>query len=133
MTALLLLVTLLQPMDPATVVREAYLAFNAHDAERFVSHVAADVQWFTVTGSELKTETAGREPLLAYLQRYFKSLPTVRSRMDPSFVVGNKVAVREVVTWTSSSGERSQSALAVYEVVDGKIRRVWYYEATKAP
>ena len=26
MTALLLLVTLLQPMDPATVVREAYLA-----------------------------------------------------------------------------------------------------------
>ncbi len=29
--------------------------------------------------------------------------------------------------WQGKNGERTQSALAVYEVEEGRVRRVWYY------
>ena len=44
---------------------------------------------------------------------------------------GSFVAIREHVRWQTETGEKSQAALAVYEVRDGKIRRVWYYPAEK--
>jgi len=39
------------------------------------------------------------------------------------------VSVRERVRWQGKSGERTQSALAVHELQDGRIRRVGYFPA----
>ena len=125
----LTLALLAQHLSPERVVGQAYEAFNAHDVDQFVSHVSEDVRWMTVRGDAVATETAGREALRTYLQRYFRRLPTVRSRIESVSAVAGHVAVHERVTWTSARGERSQSALAVYEVVRGRITRVWYYEA----
>ena len=45
-------------------------------------------------------------------------------------VSGRYVTVRERASWTSKSGEkRSQASLAVYEIRDGLVARVWYYPA----
>ena len=47
------------------------------------------------------------------------------------WTVGPYVAIRERVSWTAKSGRRTQTALGVYEVRDGRVRRVWYYPAVR--
>jgi hypothetical protein len=40
------------------------------------------------------------------------------------------VTVRERAFWTTKGGEeRSQAAVAVYEIRDSLVERVWYYPA----
>jgi len=39
------------------------------------------------------------------------------------------VTFLERASWTSQKGERTQSSVAVYEVREEKIVRVWYYPA----
>jgi len=41
------------------------------------------------------------------------------------------VAVRERVFWQGKGGEKSLFSLAVYEVLNEKISRVWYFPAEK--
>ena len=118
-----------QATDPTVTVARVYAAFNAHDAGGFVEQVSEDIRWLTVTRDGVKVETTGREALSKYLARYFETTPGVSSRIQSSFFVGSHVAVHERVTWQSPRGERSQSAMAVYEVVNGRITRVWYYDA----
>lgn len=119
------------PASPETTVRSAYDAFNARDAEAFVSHVSEDVRWMSVSGESVRTETSGRDALRTYLARYFRSVPTVQSRIESLIVASSFVAVHERVTWRSASGEKTQSALAVYQVNDGRIVAVWYHDVVK--
>ena len=50
--------------------------------------------------------------------------------LEDSLVSGRFVTVRERASWTSESGEeRSQASVAVYEIRDGLVARVWYYPA----
>lgn len=58
---------------------------------------------------------------------YFRSLPDVRSTIEASFENGPWVTVRERVHWTGASGPRTQASIAVYEIRDGRVRRVWYF------
>ncbi len=37
------------------------------------------------------------------------------------------VSAVETAHWQSKGQERSQASLSVYEIIDGKVRRVWYY------
>ena len=61
---------------------------------------------------------------------YFESTPSARSIIEDSMVSGRYVTVRERASWKTGSGEeRSQASVAVYEIRDGLIARVWYYPA----
>jgi hypothetical protein len=111
-----------------TAVRALYDAFNTGSADALVAYVADDVKWMTVTGQSVAVEAAGKEPLRASMGRYFRSLPTVRSRIESLMAAGDFVTVHERVTWRAASGEKTQSALAVYKVTGGRIASVWYYE-----
>ena len=111
-----------------TAVRALYDAFNTGSADALVAHVADDVKWMSVTGQSVAVEAAGKEPLRASMTRYFRSLPTVRSRIEAIMSAGDFVTVHERVTWRAATGERTQSALAVYKVRDNRIVSVWYYE-----
>ena len=130
--ASLLLAVGLQPPAPVaaaeTTVRALYEAFNTGSADALVAHVADDVKWMTVTGQSVAVEAAGKEPLRASMARYFRSLPTVRSRIEAIMSAGDYVTVHERVTWRAAAGDRTQSALAVYKVRDRRIVSVWYYE-----
>lgn len=63
------------------VVRQLYTAFKAHEAAALVAHVSDDVRWMTVAGDTVVVETSGRDALRASMSRYFRSTPTVRSRI----------------------------------------------------
>lgn len=114
--------------EPLAVVYGQVDAFNRHNAEDLLSWVTPDVAWMSVMGDSTVVEVRGREMLLSYMQTYFEAQPTVRSEVEDAVVTGDFVAVRERASWTTAGGEaRSQAALAVYEVRDGLIQRVWYY------
>jgi len=117
---------------PEAVVRAQLAAFNAQDVEAMVRQVAQDFVWYTIKGDEMSVEVRGIEALKKGMHSYFMSLPSARSEIHTMSTNGNFVSVRERATWKSKTGEdRSQNALAVYEVVDGRIRRVWYYPVQK--
>lgn len=117
---------------PEAVVRAQLAAFNVRDVEAMIRLVTDDFVWYNIKGDEMSVEARGREALKKGMEGYFKSLPSARSEIHTMSTNGYFVSVRERATWKSKSGEdRSQNALAVYEVIDGKIKRVWYYPAQK--
>jgi outer membrane protein assembly factor BamB len=115
--------------DPGEVVEGLLQAFNDHDVDAMATFVADDVQWLAVQGAEIAVEADGKEALVAGMKGYFASIPKARSEAEGTFVSGRYVTVRERAYWTVDGEDRSQSSLAVYEVEDGKVLRVWYYPA----
>lgn len=106
-------------------------AFSKHDVADLVARTHADVEWLSIDGSTVSVETRGQEALAAYLQKYFEGCPSCRSTVEISSVSGNFVAAIETAHWESKGEKRSQASLSVYEITDGKIRRVWYYPTAK--
>ena len=123
---------LAQPASPEAAVRANLDAFNRHDVEALVATVAPDFAWFNIDGEKLLPDTRGRDALRKGMAAYFKSQPSVRSGFESLTVNGAFVSVKERASWNNKVGEpRSQVALAVYEVRDGLILRVWYFPAEK--
>lgn len=115
----------------ATVVRGYIAAYNAHDIEAVLSFLAPDFVWLSVVGDSVAVEARGREAIRTQLTDYFRSLPSARSELEALTVLGPWVSARERALWVGASGPRAQSSLSVYEVRDGKVRRVWYYPVVR--
>lgn len=120
-----------RPAGALAVVEAQFQAFNRHDAAALAAGVAPDFVWLSVSGDSVAVEVRGRAEFERGMAAYFAEFPDVRSAMENAVVNGRFVAFRERVRWTGKNGERSQSSLAVYEVEDGLIRRVWYYPAVR--
>ncbi len=117
---------------PEAVVRAHLVAFNAKDIDAMAKRVAEDYVWYNVSGDQMSIESKGRDALRKGMEGYFKNLPSAKSELHMLSTNGNFVSVRERATWKTKSGEdRSQNAFAIYEVVDGLIKRVWYYPTQK--
>lgn len=116
--------------DPADVVAKLIIAFNEHSAEAMSGLVTDDFQIYYV-GEDGKAVLGltGADALRKEMERYFEALPDVRTTSEASIVTGRFFAFRERVTWTQGDRERTQSSLAVYELKERKIHRVWYYPA----
>lgn len=118
--------------SPKDSVIEFVAAFTRHDLPALLAFTHADIEWLTISESTVLIETRGQEALGASLRSYFDSCPTCQATVEVSSVNGNFVSAVETATWQSKEGvARAQSSLSVYEFVDGKIRRVWYYPAAK--
>lgn len=126
-----------QPAPPRTVLQEPaaaeqvilaqLAAFNAGDVETMVANVAEDFVWFAVEANYTEPRLRGREAFRTSMLQYFAAVPSARAEVEAIFPVGGFVAVRERAYWAEGSQQLSQASLAVYEVRDGLIRRVWYY------
>lgn len=112
-------------------VVEFVAAFTRHDVPGLLSFTHADVEWLSVSESTVSVETRGQVALGSSLRSYFASCPTCQSTVEVSAVIGDFVTAVETATWRSNGVERAQSSLSVYEFVEGRIRRVWYYPAVK--
>lgn len=112
---------------PKKLVEQFVEAFNRHDVPGMRNLVDPDVQWMTISGSTISVETNGAEALDRSMRSYFRSCPSCRSVLDGIMEAGNLVTTYERAQWTSGGVPRTQTSLAVYEVRNGRIRRVWYY------
>jgi len=113
----------------AKLVKSFVDIFSQHDLTGLLALTHAEVEWLTIDGSSVLVETRGQEALAASLRKYFEGCPTCRSTVDVSSVNGNFVSAIETAHWQSKGKERAQASLSVYEILDGKVRRVWYYPA----
>ena len=107
--------------------------FNSRDLDALLALAHEDVEWLSVNGAEVTVETRGKEALRASLTSYFASCPSCRSTVEVHQSVGRYVSTVEHAEWKTRAGEtKRQSSLAVYEIADGLVRRVWYYPAVAA-
>ena len=116
--------------DPKSELVKTFVgAFSKHDLPAFLALTHAEIEWLTIDGASVLVETRGQEALSTSMGKYFQSCPTCRSTVEVSSVNGNFVSAVETAHWESKGQKRAQSSLSVYEIVDGKVRRVWYYPA----
>jgi hypothetical protein len=112
----------------AVALRAYYDAFNRHEADGTAAFLAEGVKWYSVSGDTQSLDGNGRAAIRDWLAGYFKQLPDVKSDVLELRQTGPHLFVHERVSWMSTSGAAKRaSALAIYEVRDGLIQRVWYF------
>lgn len=117
------------PRSSEAIVRAYTEAFNHHDVDAMLALAHAEIEWLSIAGSKAAVETSGKEALRTSMASYFGGNPTSKSVIEAVMADGPFIVVRERAEWTSKDGPRAQRSVAVYELRDGLIRRVWYYPA----
>lgn len=113
---------------PKSIISEHVRAFNAGDVEAMAKMQHPDIEWLSVSGSNISIEVAGRDALAKSMTEYFKSPTKVTGTLRDWSINVPYVSVTETAAWTATDGtKKSQSSLTVYELEDNLIRRVWYY------
>ncbi|MDJ0642483.1 MAG: nuclear transport factor 2 family protein [Erythrobacter sp.] len=122
-----------EPARSELQIAVAYVeAYNARDLPAMLELMHDDVEWLSIEDSKVVAFATGKADLAAQMEAYLASPSATLSTVEGSVTDGRFVAVREVAHWTDAEGNaRSQSALAVYEIEHGLVRRVWYYPATR--
>lgn len=105
--------------DPVQRQLEAY---NAHDLERFLAEYTDDIRVFRPPATE--PVLSGKEAFGEHYARNRFTLPNLHARLVNRIVSGNIVVDHEQITGLSVP---NVAAVAVYEVVGGKIRTVWFF------
>jgi len=108
--------------DPVDPVQRQLEAYNAHNIERFVAEYHDDVQVFRPPAKE--PALSGMAAFAAHYAKNRFTLPKLHARLVNRIVSGNIVVDHEAITGLP---EGDRSAVAVYEVADGKIRAVWFF------
>ena len=115
---------------PAAVVREYVAAFNAKDLDAMMARVSPDFVWLYVKDDSVTVGGRGAEAFRGLLDRYFREVPDARSELLDVKALGPWVTTHDQTRWTTlPSGAGGQASIAVYEVRDALVRRVWYYPA----
>lgn len=109
-------------MNPAEPVQRQLEAYNARDLERFVAEYTEDVQVFRPPRPE--PVLSGKEAFSEHYGKNRFTLPSLNAEVVNRIVAGNKVVDHERI---SGLQEGIVEAIAVYEVVEGRIRTVWFY------
>ncbi len=114
------------------VVKRQFAAFNAQDVEALGLNVTQDFVWYDVDEGRVKTMVTGRNALEQDMRGYYEGAPKFETKAMAMCGHGNYVAVMERMTYETDDGaERSQDAMSVYLIRDGKIARVWYFPSEK--
>jgi len=117
--------------SPSKIVEWFISAYNDHDIPEVLALVDPDVQWLSVVGDSVSVQTSGADALAESLLGYFESIPSSRSTVESMMEAGRFVTVWERAHWERDGVSRSQSSLAVYEINEGVITRIWYYPTMK--
>lgn len=102
-------------------------AFNAHDPDAMRAFWHSDVTWLEVSGDGASVITSSAEQLHAELVAYFENYPSVASSLSGVSVNGRYVSAIERPVWEEAGERQSQASNVVYEILDGKVKRFWYF------
>lgn len=107
-----------------SVVRNYHAALNRGDLLPLTLYVTPDVEWYTVIDGERILEVSGREALTEALRTYFARDLNASWSVDSVVAQGAFVAVRERSHWRDAGERGERVSLCVYEIQDGRIRRI---------
>jgi hypothetical protein len=105
--------------SPEGVVQEQLDAYNARDIDGFLKTYSNAVKLYSFPH---KLETDGQEAMRKGYTDFFESAPDLHCEIKNRMVIGNTVIDEEYVT----ANGNTFSAVAIYEVEDGKIARVTF-------
>lgn len=111
----------------AKVVLELMQGFNDHDTDAMKELWADDVTWFEIVDGNSRAITSSAAQLYTELVTYFEAYPDVKSELEKISVNGNFVTAIETPVWEQDGVSKSQSSVVVYEIVDQKVKRFWYF------
>lgn len=109
------------------IVHSYVEAFNAHNVEAMLRMVTDDVQWLTIAGDKIATETDNKEELRLGMERYFESCSTCKSSLMHVFSSGERVSALEVASFETAQGIQKQKSISIYEFSGNLIKRVYYF------
>lgn len=112
----------LLPPGPAAVVQRQVDAYNARDIDAFSNFYAKEVEIFRLPAGELTLK--GRQALHDKYEAFFEKTPELNCKVMKRTVSGNYVIDHEFVTGIEDRPRLR--AVAIYQVEDGLIRRVWF-------
>ena len=107
--------------DPVAVVQRQLEAYNARDLEAFAATYADDITIYRLPSLE-PAITSMAKLRETYTQRF--ASPNLHAEILSRIVLGNKVIDHERV---AGIREQPLEAVAVYEVVGGRIKTVWFF------
>lgn len=102
-------------------------AFNAHDADKMRQFWHDDVTWIEISGNQSSVVTSSAEHLHRELVAYFESYPSVSSSLENISVNGKFVTAIERPVWEQDGERKSQASVVVYEIIDKRVKRFWYF------
>jgi hypothetical protein len=105
------------------VVQAQVEAYNRRDLDAFVAHFAPDTRLYAFPDSLLY---AGRDTLRAVYGALFARAAGLRAEVTHRVVQGAYVLDREITRGLPGRGPLT--GVAIYEVRDGLIRRVWFVD-----
>jgi hypothetical protein len=111
-------------MSPDAVVQLQLDAYNARDLAGFLAAYADEVRVFRPPAPA--ASIVGKRALAEYYATQRFNLVGLNAELVNRMVIGNKVIDHERI---SGVRELPFEVAAVYEVVDGLIRTVWFYAA----
>ena len=110
-------------MSPAEAAVQRQLdAYNARDLARFLAEYTDDVRVFRPPAPE--PVLSGKQALAEHYAQNRFNLPDLHAELVNRMVSGHIVVDQERITGLPG-GELA--AVAVYDVVDGRIRTVWFF------
>jgi imidazolonepropionase-like amidohydrolase len=116
----------LLPSSPEQVVQRQLERYNARDLEGFLATYADDVKVYDLPGTSFPTI----DGIVAMRKTYgelFQKFPAIHCRGAERMVEGRFVIDQEVCSLDPT--KPPFHAAATYEVVDGRIKRVWFADA----
>ena len=105
------------------IVQSQVEAYNRHDLEAFLATYAEDVALYTHPG---KLDLSGIGAMRESYGELFETYPELRVEITTRIVQGRFVIDQEIVEGIPGAGDIT--AVAIYEVRDGKIQNVWFIE-----
>jgi hypothetical protein len=106
------------PNSPAAVVQRQLDAYNARDVDALLATYAPDARQYEHPATLLAT---GADEMRARFALRFQE-PDLYARLVQRVVMGKLVMDHEVVTRNFPEGKGWIELVAIYEVVDGRIR-----------
>lgn len=112
-----------RPDSPAAIVDAQIAAYNSGDVEAFAAFYADDVEFFDLGPGNPMT-MRGKDALIKryrpVLEKHRPRASVINRIVDGRFVIDKERIV---------AGANNNSGAAIYEIVDGKIARVWFTPA----
>lgn len=107
--------------SPEAIVQRQLNAYNARNIDAFLNTYADDIKLYEYPNKLL---SEGKDAMRKNYEGFFKNTSNLYCEIENRIVQGNTIIDKEKVR----AGNTTLNAVAVYEVADGKIKKVTFIQ-----